>query len=109
MKTSEILSAAKKLIETPDKWTKGAFGRTSEGHYRQFPEEVKDAVCWCAGGAIKMIAPNFSDTELAWQMFERAVGIFSIPPWNDSEFRTHDEVMAGFDKAIALARSEEGG
>ena len=109
MKTSEILSAAKKLIETPDKWTKGAFGRTANGDGRLAPEDTRDAISWCAAGAIKMTAPGVRDIELAYQMFERAVGIFSIPPWNDSEFRTHDEVMAGFDKAIALARSEEGG
>ncbi|HKT36923.1 MAG TPA: hypothetical protein VJR48_01040 [Ktedonobacterales bacterium] len=88
MKTLEILRAARKLIEKPENWTRGALGRdrydwsvTPTGPY---------ACRWCLLGAIRRVG--------GW-----------APPVNKyceiaraNDRMTHPEVLAWLDRAIAL-------
>ncbi len=53
MKPSEVLRAARKLIETPDKWTKGEYARDAEG--KVCPRRGKEACQWCASGALQYV------------------------------------------------------
>jgi hypothetical protein len=112
MSSADILKAAKQLISTPDKWTKGVYARNVAG------DEVKadpmngrftDAVSWCAVGSIREVCGKemasfdgpirclFEATDEGW-----------IGPtvYNDTSDRTHEEIMALFDQAIEIAEKE---
>ena len=111
MKSSEILITARALINTPERWVKG-----------------RKPGCWCAGDAI-MVAPYCgtggqriegtgylgSDgayardaCNAALKALKCAIGNgHEIVSWNDAPERTHDEVMAAFDRAIAAEQAKE--
>lgn len=91
MKASEILIAARALIDTPEKWVKG----------RKYG-------CWCARDAIIAVAPDEPrSTNSALATLKRAIGRPGIVSWNDAPERTHAEVMAAFDRAIAAEQAKE--
>ena len=102
--TREILTTARALIATPDKWTQGAYRRDAAGEMCK-PE---NAVCWCAVGALADIinSPNLTeDDELrifeeARHAIEKANQITTLESFNDAPNRTHAEVLAAFDRAI---------
>lgn len=99
MTTVEILKKARGLVEKG--WTATVFARDADG--LPIHETDRRAVCWCASGALHASgSPWGSD---ARTVFIRAIGTGEIPDWNDSPGRTQSEVLAAFDKAIALARS----
>lgn len=54
MTTLEILKAARELLSVPERWTKRAFGRDSNGeslgHLSRFLLNVHKAVCFCSQG-----------------------------------------------------------
>ena len=50
MKSSEILQAAKARINTPEKWTKGAFARNKKSD--EVSLHSRSAICFCPIGAI---------------------------------------------------------
>lgn len=104
MKTSEILIAAKALIDTPEKWTRGSFARDSENYHVDFYS--KDAVCYCSLGALYKSQQGIHSLEaaLAKRHLWYAAGE-SIAEYNDTH--THPEVMAVWDKAIELAKKDE--
>lgn len=103
MKTSEILTKAKQLIATPDTWLQGDYSTERDG-----------VTCYCALGAIGQVmgAAWYGDVHahksanLLRDIVKDEVGEQTFAPYNDSH--THDEVMAVFEKAIYLARIEEG-
>ena len=109
MKTSVLLRAAKALIDTPDKWTKGEFARTKTG--RKCKVESSRATCFCSLGAIERIpARPFTVSALRGRQMLKDVMrrdniTIPISVFNDSA--THDEVMKLFDRAIALAEEIE--
>jgi hypothetical protein len=79
-------------------WTQGKFARNAKG------EGVfsfsKDAVCWCARGAINAtFRENVSEKIKAWQKLKAIIGDVDIFEWNDSPERTHGEVIEVFEKA----------
>jgi len=107
MTPKEILIAARAKIERPQCWTYGKFSRSA------LENEVKPhsrrAVCWCVLGAIAAIThddPNDIRDDVYW-LIHRAIGLpandLHIGLWNDAPGRTHAEVLAAFDRAIALA------
>ena len=60
----DLLTAAKRLIEDPARWTRGAWARNCLGHHTE-PGQP-DAVRWCVAGAcIKVIGPSPSGQ--AWR------------------------------------------
>lgn len=103
-KTSELLRAAKAKIEDPNRWTKGEYARDERGKPVNIASQ--EAVCWCVLGATGW-SGNVAD-----KMLERALFGMSahcdIDVFNDASETTHADVMALFDRAIAMAESEEG-
>ena len=116
MKSSEILITARALINTPERWVKG-----------------RKPGCWCAGDAI-IVATYYArenhnkpgrafqprlDIDTGGQRIEDACNAalkalkcaigngHEIVSWNDAPERTHAEVMAAFDRAIAAEQAKE--
>jgi hypothetical protein len=96
------LIAAKALIDTPEKWVKGA---------------LKTGDCLCAMGAVHAVLPKnyhglISDTA-QFRALQSALpdGFrWSVPSFNDDPSTTHADIMALFDRAIAsLPLNAEGG
>jgi hypothetical protein len=93
MKASEVLMKAKALIGTPDKWCKGTYHSNSGGH--------------CMIGSLFAIAgTGITETHPSVQYLQYGCTTF-IWAFNDHPQTTHADVMAAFDKAIALALADE--
>lgn len=108
MKITEVFVAAKALIDTPEKHTKGVAARNAKGisvsaHHRE-------AVCFCSIGAINLASHKVNSNwySCSWQdaqdIFRKANEIDSIAEFNDSA--THANVMQAFDKAITYAQQK---
>lgn len=93
MKASEVLRSAKARIGTPEKWGKG--------------DTVRERGLLCAGLAINNSCEWQINEARAGSFFMKAVRADSVPEWNDRPETTHAEVMAAFDRAIALAEADE--
>ena len=110
MTTLEILRAARELISDPARWTQGAFARSFSGENLAYGNDPR-ATCWCAYGVLEKIsgekqfysAPGH--TELNNSCFTESEKLFSVPAINDNG--THKDVLALYDRAIALAEQEE--
>lgn len=92
---ADILRAAKERIGTPERWCKG---HGSANGY------ADPSVPTCAEGAIYCVAKQaFVLAYSAWNAFQDCNGLAmcSGVDWNDAPERTHAEVMAAFDRAIA--------
>ena len=92
---TKVLTKARDLISSPERWTQGASARSANG----CPVRVScpDAVSWCALGAIEKAAGNRNEWLDEMAKLRAVVGS-SIIRFND--FHTHAEVLAAFDKAI---------
>ena len=97
----ENLVAAKALIDTPEKWLKGAL-------------TTGDGTCFCAMGAVGAaggynLLSNDTNPELAALIdsipadFQLQGGRHQLVEFNDHPDTTHADVMALFDRAIAAA------
>jgi hypothetical protein len=94
-----VLIRARKLIDHERHWCKGTVAR---GWFDvPVPVHSRLARRFCAIGAIRRagrrlgLPINDACWALEWQT------IRSIPYWNDAQRRTHPEVVAAFDAAIA--------
>ncbi len=117
MKTSEVLQAAKAKVESG--WTQGTAARNAAGITCNAYDD--DARSWCALGAIAAVTPpaclanNQTDEifQLRYQVQDDLVRPLNLPSslcfpaWNDAPGRKQEEVVALFDKAIALALIRE--
>lgn len=102
MKTEvEKLKAARALIEKG--WTQKWFARDAAGDVCN--SSSPNAVCWCVIGACH--ATGIPDDTIAYMA--RTQKIAYLPRWNDAPDRTQAEVLALFDKAIALAERDAAG
>lgn len=94
MTPHEILVNARALIEEPAKWGQGS--------------------CYlrkgtlCAEEAIETIASNKYEREAALSKLNEAAGNEYVFFNSFNDTHTHAEVLAAFDKAIALAKEEQG-
>lgn len=87
----EVLRGARTLIESPERWAH----RPSEMMSGRMCCLI--AICRAAGGEL-------TDAELqAETLFRGAIRKPQIGRWNDWPRRTHTQVLAAFDRAIALA------
>ena len=104
MKVSEFIDRTKALIDTPEKWCKGAFKRT----------ELTGQTSYCMLGAANKVAFGFINYFDLHKLFKNYVAdalsldnsddiLGPIPEWNDAPERTHKEVMEALDKAKELA------
>ena len=101
MSVKEILIAAKALIDTPEKWLKGALS-------------TGDDTCFCAMGALGHaggfgLVASDKTPELASLLdsipasFVWVTDKHRLAAYNDDPATTHADIMALFDRAIAAA------
>ena len=92
------LTVARALIDKPEKWCQGGFHKGDS---------------FCAAGALrepwmtKPVREEYYGESRAAELLAKAVGIYDfnlISRWNDAPERTHAEVLAAYDRAIAEAR-----
>lgn len=103
MNTHETLKAARELIAKPENWTRGAYARSALRRRVNIGSEK--AVCFCAVGAIKTVCDEDPFVEVpAYKALEDA---FGNAPEEFNDCRTHAEVLAGFDRAIASTSEAE--
>lgn len=102
-----ILRGARALVATPEQWCRGSAMQVAPS----------GAIAHCAANALayvggqksldanrlfmRAITAGFYDSIPAWNDFYD-----SIPAWNDEFGRTHADVLAAFDAAIALGLAE---
>ena len=85
-------------------WTQGASARDVTGSVtRAWAEE---AVCWCAMGAVACREDDWATTAAAWVVLEEAAGMW-VAEWNEAPGRTHEDVLALYDRAIERSRSHD--
>ncbi len=109
MTTKEILIAARKKIERPECWTKGALARNAAGTELIIGRE--SAVCWCAFGATEAANAGNNDHEAsdaersADNALRSLVPNRDVPSFNDAATTTHADILALFDRAIAACET----
>ncbi len=101
----EVLIQAKQKILKPEQWTQGALWRDKNGGSLMVKEE--NATCFCMMGAMLTVCHNVVDDKLRWKAEDILSDILpsrdGIAHYNDTPGRTHEEVLAMFDKAIEAA------
>ena len=97
MTTLEILKAARELLSVPERWTKRVSARATDG--KSCPIDSPNATCWCIVGALGKITDYALPDECTDVLREGLPG--SLVSFNDAPERTHAEVLARFDEAIA--------
>lgn len=101
--TVEVLRKARALIEKPEAWVKEHFAVKADGQDTHYADA--DAVRFCVAGALRRVEDQHG---LAYEILRQAARCFgSICEWNDAPERTHAEVLAAFDKAIAIAEKTD--
>ena len=104
MTPADILRAAKARIATPERWTRGRMARDEDGNGVQSVSE--HACAWCSIGAVEAeTGASTSALVRALRALNRAIDNKPIDDWNDAPGRTHAEVLAAFDRAIAIAEA----
>jgi hypothetical protein len=113
VKTSEILTKAKALIEDPKHWTRHCSARTDrEEPVRSLSSR---AASWCAVGAIERSCYDMygygygymtSHVSSAIELLRQASGT-NVVSFNDNPNTAHQDVMRVFDAAIRAAEKEE--
>ena len=100
MKPSEVLRAARATIEKPENWTQGVYARDS---FRNPVEPWSQSACaWSVGGALFAAKSRGGE----WRRAAKALsdqlpsGVAHV-----DDIRTHAEVLALFDRAIAAAEA----
>ena len=128
MKSSEILITARALINTPERWVKGrkpgcwcAVDAIIVATYYARPHqeralqpllgiELKVPDTWEAMALMRAMPslPASVACNAALEALKCAIGNgHEIVSWNDAPERTHAEVMAAFDRAIAAEQAKE--
>jgi hypothetical protein len=107
MHASEILIAAKQLIQDPKNHTQKEYARNKEGVF--CGPASSEAVCWCSVGAVNKALGNEIYTEIDPESFlyMAASDIFNTSAVNVNDNLDHSAVMTMFDHAINLAKEAE--
>ncbi len=113
MDAIDILQAARSKIEKQEMWGQG-LAEPPGRSLQTYCAPARSSQTYCAVEAIDASDQPFSRGRLpAYQAFARAAGLentfitasnTSITDWNDAPERTHAEVLAAFDLAIAKLR-----
>jgi hypothetical protein len=102
----------KELFSTPDKWTKKAFARDSEGNVTAMI--MPDAVCWCLfGGLVKVFESlpemqNSREKEILEKTISKDYAFLAISAFNDDSQTTFEMVHQVIDGAIELEKNSKG-
>lgn len=99
MSAADQLRAAKALIDTPEKWTRGEYARDMFGSGVDCLSG--EAVCFCTLGALGAVGAANCDPIIRKALEPVFAG--SVSMFNDSRTTTHADIMALFDRAIAAA------
>lgn len=101
------LRAVRTLLDTPDRWTQGAYARDSEGKIVSTLDPV--AVRWCLDGAICVVAGSGSEAYQVGVEINQSIsgGAAWRRYWNDARFRTHEQVLAMLDQTILRVEQRE--
>lgn len=120
MTTLALLEGMRRVLETPDKWTRQVYSKDSRG-YNVEPTD-KEAVCFCLQGAALSLRKV-----LNWYTYRHAIFTLQkefnawlgqeedslhagkgwyIANWNDAKDRTYEEVIAFLDARIAFHRGQ---
>jgi hypothetical protein len=94
------IRAVMALLDTPEKWVKGAFARDVNGD--QTPSRGTYAVCWCLTGACIAVTTDISSE----RHLLHAIGKYTehrTISWNDAPERTFEDIHAILNKALTLA------
>lgn len=94
----ELLKDARRKISLPENWTQGEMARSSEG--KEVNPYSIHAVSWCMAGALQSFEGAAGE---AWLFMTKALGVNSLVHINDNPQTSHADIMAMFDRAIALA------
>lgn len=98
MTALEILTQARELLSNKARWTQGVYARNEEG--KEVMSVDKDALCWCAIGAIKKAS------KLTWIGNEATNYLFRVrtDPVKVNDVLGYEATMEMFDDAIELAK-----
>lgn len=113
-KVKAVLEAARSVIEREKNWHKGgAFCVDADGVQRDISDALRacpDDWTFCLVGAVRYAAGDDRIARPACDMIARALGesgagafFTRLSVWNDAPERTHAEVLAAIDAAIAAA------
>ena len=107
--THKVLTAARALIAKPGKWTQDRLAGNHDGIMCDFQDGA--AYQFCMLGAVMRAASEIEPGAAAYHLSGVALGCLRnvignglISDFNDDPDRTHDEVLAAFDRAIANTR-----
>ena len=102
-----LLRDVRALIADPDRWVMGCAAR--DAHGQSVMPERPEAVRFSAFGALVRLAPADDDIrDRAAEALNAAVGPEGWTSWEDAPGRTHAEVLAALDRAIAAAEIVSG-
>jgi len=106
IKSSEALRKAKEMIQSPDKWTSKAFAVDANDQPIAFIDQ--DARKFSSEAAIMLIQGEYPMVNSGKLYLYQAIGKQNngLELLKYEQSHTHDEVMAIFDKAIALAETD---
>lgn len=100
------LKAVRELLAVPERWTQNTHARGVKG--APVSPVGGMAVCWCIDGAALRVAGN--QHSLRYREMDEAIGsaceTVCYAFWNDRPHRTHADVLALLDKAIAAAEKQ---
>ena len=97
------LRAARSLIDTPDKWIQGNAANRFDGSPCVTALDSR-AVQFCIGGALTRAEAAQADWRYVFINVKPSFD--SVTLYNDAKGRTHAEVLAVMDQAIADAERE---
>lgn len=95
MTPRDVLVKARELLAEPGRWTQETAARDAAGLPVGATSDA--AVCWCLIGALDAVR----DGTTALAQLRRTLGCSSVSAWNDAPERTHADVLALLDRAIA--------
>lgn len=98
----EFYTAAKSLIDTPDKWLKNMLVADEDGK----PTDLgsREATKFCALGALFHIGISQKDKSWFSADWESKAGVCNIVSFNNNPNTTHQMMMDAFDRVIAKSK-----
>lgn len=103
----DALKIARRRLRNPKRWHKGSYSRFNKngkpvascafGHLQYDHIRTDVGIYWEAHGCLVRAVSIIADARNA---------DFAVTEYNDAPERTHEEILALFDKAIEIAKSE---
>jgi hypothetical protein len=100
--TADNLRRARAKIERPECWTKGEYAKDTDG--RKVGVRNPSAHCWCALGALMATGCT---VETAGYLLRPHLPTEYRNAWSFNDRATHADILALYDRAIAVAEKSE--